>query len=917
MKRSLLLIFCLLSGFSLLRAQVTSISVETFYTDNGTIAGYPAGHSTYRIYANTTAANDRVVTVFGDDDSPLVLNVTGSGVWNHPAGGVVGNSVNCALYGVIPASQYDSYLTVDYTCNSGATNTIYAIEDPAQPWLSQVWNTVPHGAGTTLLNTSFGGAWFALTTDNNNSAGADLKVLIAQITTNGNICGIFNLQVFPNYQGTGSPYIEQLGLQFGTVVCGLPGCTDNTALNFNPAAGINNGLCLYECGISIDADEIAPSCATSTDGSISFEGIGGQDLIEYTFEGVLAGLSSPTFEDLANGTYTLQIHDTRFDNELMNPGGIYGTCTVTEDVVFNTTPLQLAGNTVTNVTCSGLNDGCISVTTFGGGTGIISYSLMNSNNTPVLGGGNTPVVTVTPSYCGLGAGTFYFMATDDNACTFQGANFTITTPAPLNLTEGAEVAASCFNSADATQVISWSGGTGDVDFSLQNDGTYDIEGNLSNAVLNGLTSGSYTIYGSDINGCEDELTFSVAGGPAIVITPTVDQPSCTGDMDGSIMAMATGGTGSLTYSSDGIVYSSENTWSDLMAGVYTVYAQDNNDCVASIEITVLNPAALLATLVSANVGCNEGGDATISITASGGTEPYAYSIDGGDSYLPSPIFGGLTAGNYMVMVADQNGCSFDFESTLTITEPNAISATATSTAISCNGDGDGSILVTAAGGTSPFTYSTGGAFGSANPINDLDGGSYDVTLLDANGCEFLIEGVVITEPDALVISNLAPDPINETPGGNSIYTVTGGNQPYAYSWTNAGGTVVSSTQNLPAFTSASDAGTYTLNVTDENGCTVTSSITITGVNDVSAAYIFNITPNPSNGLFRMNMSGLTGEKMSYDIIDAQGRVVSAVELGNVAGSRTESIDITNSAAGIYYLMVRVGDSVNSMKLLKQ
>lgn len=917
MKRSLLFIFCLLSGFSLLRAQVTSISVEPFYTDNGTITGYPAGHTTYRIYANTTSATDRVVTIFGDDDSPLVLNVTGSGVWNHPAGGVVGNAANCALYNVLPAVEYDSYLTVDYTCNSGSTNTIYSIEDAAQPWLSQVWNTIPHGAGSTLLNTSFGGAWFALTTDNNNVAGADLKVLIAQITTDGDICGIFNLQVFPDYQGTGSPYIEQLSLQFGTVDCGLPGCTDNTALNFNPAAGLNNGLCLYECGISISSDVEAPTCATSTDGSIEFEGAGGQDLIEYSFNGEVVGLSAPSFENLANGVYTIEIHDTRFDNELMNPGGIYGNCTVTEEITFNTTPLQLSGNTVTNVTCSGLNDGCITVSTFGGGTGIVSYALMNSNNTPVVGGDNEPVVTVEPSYCGLAPGTYYFMASDENGCTLQGNNFTVTSPAPLNLIEGSELAASCFNSSDATQVITWSGGTGDVDFSLENDGTYDIEGNLSNVVLTSLAPGSYTIYGSDTNGCEAELTFTVSGGPAIIINATVDQPSCNGDTDGSISVTATGGTGTLTYSSNGVDYSATSSWGDLASGVYMVYVKDNNNCVASEEISVEDPAELTATAEATNVSCFGSENATISISANGGTEPYAFSIDGGDSYIPSPLFTDLEAGDYMVMVADQNGCSFTLETAISITEPAAIEATATATDITCNGDGDGSIAVEVSGGTEPFTYSTGGAFGSANPIADLDGGTYDVTVLDANGCEFLIEGVEITEPEALVISNLTPDPIDETPGGNSVYEVTGGNQPYSYSWTNAGGTEVSDTENLPSYTSAADAGTYTLNVTDENGCTVTSSITITGVNDVHSAYSITITPNPTTGLFRMNMAGLSGAKMSYDIIDAQGRVFSAVEMGNVAGSRTESIDISNAAAGIYYIMIRVGDSVNSVKLIKQ
>jgi len=115
MKRALLLFAALLGTTVASLGQVTNISVETFYTDNGSVAGYPAGHTTYRIYANTTNANDRVVVVSGNDVNPLVLNVSGSGIWNYNPGGSLGDDVNCTIYAIQPLAQYESYMTIGYT----------------------------------------------------------------------------------------------------------------------------------------------------------------------------------------------------------------------------------------------------------------------------------------------------------------------------------------------------------------------------------------------------------------------------------------------------------------------------------------------------------------------------------------------------------------------------------------------------------------------------------------------------------------------------------------------------------------------------------------------------------------------------------------------------------------------------------
>jgi hypothetical protein len=226
-------------------------------------------------------------------------------------------------------------------------------------------------------------------------------------------------------------------------------------------------------------------------------------------------------------------------------------------------------------------------------------------------------------------------------------------------------------------------------------------------------------------------------------------------------------------------------------------------------------------------------------------------------------------------------------------------------------------MVSVTGGTMPYQYSTGGFFNSANPITDLNADTYTVTVMDNSGCEFVISDIVVEEPTAIQIQNLSNDNINTDPGGNTPYDVVGGVEPYQYSWEDADGNVITTSEDLPDFTDAGDQGTYTVTVTDANGCEVSQSITITGLNELGEVFTVDIYPNPSNGLFIVNMKGLGGAKTTYTISDQSGRIVTSKELGNVAGSRTENIDLTFCSAGIYYMTFVIGDQTQTAKVIIQ
>jgi hypothetical protein len=923
MKRALLILSAVLGTITGSMSQVTNISVETFYTDNGSIAGYPAGHTTYRIYANTTSPTDRVTIVSGNDISPFVLNVTGQGIWNHPSGGVRGDNQACNLYDLLPALEYDSYLTIGYTCDDdGLTGSTYNLEDADQAWQTPMFNTMPYGNGSVIVNSVIGATWFTLTDNLNSEAGADLKILLGQITTDGDICGILNLQCFPDYAGTSSNYIVQTGLEFGSIECGTPGCTDDTALNYNADADFDNGLCIFPCALSVgDLTVTNPTCGGDADGSVMVTASGNQSFVSYNFNGEDLGLADAegiTVVELGNGTYTVVLHDTRFDNENVNPGGIYGECSVTQDIEVFTDPLVMGASTSTDITCNNDNDGCVNtdMANYGGGTGDITFMIYDNTNTAVQDGDGNDLMLETPDFCGLAGGTYHLVATDANGCSASGPDFSVSNPAPLTLIEGFESAATCFNSTDATQIITWSGGTGDVDFSTTEGGPYDIEGNPANLILENLTPGLNMIYAADDNGCEASLEFSVAGGPSININATVMSPACNGDSDGSISVSATGGTGAFSYSFDCVNFDMIADLTDLVAGTYTVCVQDANGCIASEDVEVAEPEVLAASSSATDILCNGDNNGSISVVATGGTEPYAYSLNGVD-YVPAPDFNDLVAAVYDMYVMDANGCMVSELAAQQIDEPAALASVANVTNEQCFEACDGMIMMTTTGGTGDYFYAyNDGPVSATNPIENLCGGSYSVVAYDANGCMVTvgtdIEVVAATE---IEISGLAANPINEDPGGNTAYTVTGGATPYSYEWTDSDGTVITTNMNLPNLGAGQD-DTYTLTVTDDNGCEVVTSINVTGIGEFGQEFSFSLYPNPNNGEFVISIVGLKGEKMNYTVVDAAGRVAISKELGNVNGTRLERIDMKDAAAGFYSVQFVMGDQTHSLRFVK-
>ena len=229
-----------------------------------------------------------------------------------------------------------------------------------------------------------------------------------------------------------------------------------------------------------------------------------------------------------------------------------------------------------------------------------------------------------------------------------------------------------------------------------------------------------------------------------------------------------------------------------------------------------------ASIAKTNVSCYTGSDGTATVTASGGGGSYTYSWDTTPTQTTASI-SGLSAGTYTCTITDANGCTTT-TSLATITQPtSALSATTVKTNVSCNGGSDGTATVTGLGGNGSYTYSWDSTPVQTTVIaTGLSVGSYTCTVTDANGCVTTTSSVIITEPTVLSATTVKTNvSCNGDSDGTATVTALGGSGSYTYSWdstpiqTTAIATGLPGTQGFPGTT-------YTVTVTDVNGCTTTA-----------------------------------------------------------------------------------------------
>ena len=321
---------------------------------------------------------------------------------------------------------------------------------------------------------------------------------------------------------------------------------------------------------------------------------------------------------------------------------------------------------------------------------------------------------------------------------------------PLSVTaSGTNV--SCNGAADGIATANPTGGTGSYSYAWSNGG--------SSQSISNLAAGTYTV--TVTSGAETATaSVSISEPSAVVATASSTNTTC-GNNNGSASASASGGNAPYSYNwSNG---GSSAAISNLAAGTYTVTVTDNNGCTATASTTVGASSGVTVSASGTGVSCNGGNDGSATATPSGGAAPFTYSWSNGGT---TQTINNLSAGNYSVIVTDNNGCTAS--DNVSIGQPSAISVDVTG--VNPSNGNDGSATANATGGIQPYSYAWSNG-GSSQTINNLAGGTYTVTVTDANNCT-QTGSITLTQGGGITCATFASTNVPITISSSGTPTIT-------------------------------------------------------------------------------------------------------------------------------------------------
>ena len=399
------------------------------------------------------------------------------------------------------------------------------------------------------------------------------------------------------------------------------GATNETIENLSPGfyqlTVVDNGNCEAEQVFEITeptqitgtANTLMAICGNEN-GSISVSPEGGSTPYTYLWN---TGATSANISNLAGGTYNLTITD--------NNG-----CEFTLSETVMATDGVDVSSTDQSVSCFGNTDGSISLLPTGG-NGSYFYSWSTG--------------ATTQEISGLPAGIYNTTVTDGNNCE---TTYTVELTEPDILSNAAIVQnVSCFENADGSIELTPTGGTNPYNFLWSNGSTFQ---NIAD-----LASGDYFLTLTDVNGCEQLDSFSIAASDTLEVNIVTTTLSCYGYSDASVdLDIISGGTPPFNYDwSNGATGSSVD---NLSAGIYAVSITDANECLNTQTIEIGEPdfVTVDATITDPNGGIDNG---IIELTTTGGTAPYSFLWNTGAT---TPTIENLPPGTYTVSVTDANNC---------------------------------------------------------------------------------------------------------------------------------------------------------------------------------------------------------------------------------------------------------------------
>ncbi|MFD2908542.1 T9SS type B sorting domain-containing protein [Flavobacterium ardleyense] len=608
-------------------------------------------------------------------------------------------------------------------------------------------------------------------------------------------------------------------------------------------------------------------------------------------------------------------------------------------VIAEPTPLVVNASLTTPATC--LVGGTITAVVTGG-TANYQYQLLDNLGNIVRPFQNSAVFT------NVVAGDYVVIVKDANGCS-NPIGVSINVPAAVTPTATISLTSDlCYDTVNAaTIVVDAINGVLPYKFSI-NGGVFQNSNTFS-----GLLPGSYTVTVRDAYGCEVTLA-------AVTISPQLtaniliaNNLNCGASPDATLSGTISGGLAPYTYqvSFNGGALSTPVTnvigttynYNATVTGNYQFTITDASGCTFVSNTIVVKPLPVLPapTVVQTNaILCHGDSNAAIAVNASGGLSPYVINVlNTTTGFNYGTQTSGLEAGVYVITVTDANSCTAS--TSITITEPASINYTTIKTDILCSGGvtAPGAIeVVNVVGGTAPFNYYVTNSFGYYDTFTSATGqdhsfiilnfGIYDVTVVDANGCQMAINGIIISSPPDSLTIDLTTATVDCTIGGTVQVTVnspiaggpyhfaiyqdlTPANPPYPEYITNPGLYVDA---DVPGGLTATFIGllpgvTYSFIVYDETTkCHYFE--TASGPVPTPSSVTSTVTPNNvtctgfADGSVSFTFEGYSGTSVSYQIFTALNNVpVGPIGVSNgLTGGPTTVSNFGALPPGVYYVL---------------
>lgn len=629
-----------------------------------------------------------------------------------------------------------------------------------------------------------------------------------------------------------------------------PGVYSVTVTDAQGCQGADTIIVNQPAQLQLNFSSLDVTCAGKANGNITATVIGGTPTYTFGWSPSLGNTATPN--SLSGGTYNLTVTDRK-------------GCTIAGSRTVNEPPALNVSVATTNATSNGGNDGTAKAIVSGGTPG---YTYLWNNS------------STSDSISNLPKGRYCVTVTDNKNCTALACD-SVKDPPPILLVFS-KTDVLCFGDSNGTAQVTAAGGILPYKYRWSRNPLSDTLSSIS-----GLKAGTYTVTVTDSAGIAVTGNISIVQPTPIIIVFDSIPISCYGGNNGSLTAIASGGSGSYAYA-----WTPTNTVAQsiqgLSSGTYTVLVRDANNCTATVSYFLAEPTQLTVSVaVLKDVFCYGGNDGAGSAIVAGGTPNYSFAWSNSSSQVNAANAVDLTAGNQTVVVTDSRGCTAT--ANFSIAEPPVFSVAVSTTNANCPTSNDGSATANVTGGVSPYVFSWDGSTGPQTKTG-LTFGNHNVIVTDDNQCtataSFYIDTnytlraeVQPTDATCFGVSNgsVVVSPINGTPNFSFSYR-----------------TSLGATANPTALA----AGNYAVTVTDDLNCIFTANFSIGQPDELILSFSGKdpLCKGNANGSVSVSVVGGT-PNYTYVWNDSLSQT-NATAVGLVAGNYTVTVTDYNQCTAI-------------------